>query len=636
MGEADPERRAQSIEHLSAEFAAYHSLHRLHQAGQFTLLVMGAASTVANASSPRVRCIAPHHASELASLLTAADLVVLPRMEENSPHLVADCFRCGSPVVAFDTGGIAEMVTDGQTGALVPCGDGQRMAETISHLALHRDQLAQWSENCRAAAARLPAPETIAGEYRALYDRLLAQPAAAPAAPVRAELRPGLRAACWQALQPASLDEGRANRADLETLRAEIAQLTSLLHHARQKLAMFMRKLAKPSELAAQSVTVSSEKLRGRLTRLLLESELDAASRRSTHFPRFDGHPNGAPLHDGDSPLFRWLCLRLLKHPANIRLGRFDHHPPRPLAPERFPRARLRAKKLPSIAIVTPSYMQGDFIAQTIESVIGQDYPKLAYTVQDGGSTDGTTGVLRRFSPQLSSWTSHPDTGQSRAVLAGFRKVRGDIMAYLNSDDLLMPGALRYVGEFFRRHPQVDAIYGHRVVIDEHGREVGRWVLPPHDPEILRWVDYVPQETLFWRSQIYEQIGGIDAKFRFALDWDLLLRLEEAGAKIIRVPYFLGCFRVHGQQKTSAQQTTGLEEMTFLRRRTHGRPPRAGELSHAHAVIGRRAAFYALLLRWASASKSRFRRASGEGPPPHRFVLPRQPRIRLSAFQKSR
>jgi hypothetical protein len=154
-------------------------------------------------------------------------------------------------------------------------------------------------------------------------------------------------------------------------------------------------------------------------------------------------------------------------------------------------------------------------------------------------------------------------------------------MAYLNSDDLLLPGALHAVAAFFSQRPDVDVVYGHRILIDETGQEVGRWVLPPHDDEILSWSDYVPQETVFWRRRIWERVGGtMNESFRFALDWDLLLRFRGAGATFVRLPRFLAAFRVHPQQKTSAQMAeVGSREMDRLRERCHGRPISPAEVA---------------------------------------------------------
>jgi hypothetical protein len=155
-------------------------------------------------------------------------------------------------------------------------------------------------------------------------------------------------------------------------------------------------------------------------------------------------------------------------------------------------------------------------------------------------------------------------------------------MAYLNSDDLLLPGALHYVASYFAAHPDVDVVYGHRVIINTNSAEIGRWVLPPHDSDVLSWADYVPQETMFWSRRIWTRIGAaMDESFRFACDWDLLLRFREAGARFVRLPRFLGAFRVHEEQKTSKQLVdVGASEMNRLRERYLGRAVEAEEIWH--------------------------------------------------------
>jgi glycosyltransferase involved in cell wall biosynthesis len=208
--------------------------------------------------------------------------------------------------------------------------------------------------------------------------------------------------------------------------------------------------------------------------------------------------------------------------------------------------------------------------------VLDQQYPNLLYVVQDGASTDGSPVIIQRHAAQLHASTSAPDQGQADAIRQGFARLAGalgpdDVMAWLNSDDLLAPGALAFVGRYFAAHPHVDAIYGHRIIVNPADQEIGRWVLPRHRPETLRWIDFVPQETLFWRKRAWDLVGGIDPSFHFAIDWDLLLRLQEAGRRIERVPYFLGAFRVHDEQKTSAQiHTRGHDEMQRVRTRMHG------------------------------------------------------------------
>lgn len=289
---------------------------------------------------------------------------------------------------------------------------------------------------------------------------------------------------------------------------------------------------------------------------------------------------------------------RTLQNVNILRLGRLDQYSPRELKCETFPLAAISPGDLPSMAMVVPSYQQADYIGRTLDSIFSQQYPKMSVAVQDGGSRDGTQAVLEKYSAQIASCVSQPDGGQADAIVKGFTRVDGDIMAWLNADDLLMPGTLGFVGEFFASHPEVDVIYGHRVLVDEEGKEIGRWILPPHDPETLRWIDYVPQETLFWRKSIWEKTGGVNPRFHFALDWDLLLRFHRAGARIVRLPYFLGCFRVHAAQKTQAQKaTTGREEIHELRLREHGRAITPDELEFWTRKTQLRGAWCAGLLR---------------------------------------
>ena len=253
-----------------------------------------------------------------------------------------------------------------------------------------------------------------------------------------------------------------------------------------------------------------------------------------------------------------------------MELGVLRQHSPRPVQSSPLPASSRKLTRLPTIAIVTPSYNQSDLITYTMESVLGQNYPHLEYGVVDGGSTDGTAEILMKYQDRLAYHVSEADNGQSHAIAKGFSNLNGEIMAYLNSDDLLLPGTLRFVGAFFAKHPDIDVIYGHRIIIDEAGQEVGRWILPRHNAEAIRHFDYVPQETLFWRKSLYEAVGGVDQSFQFAMDWDLLLRFLSAGARFYRAPYFLACFRIHNKQKTlTLLNTVGEHEKARLIAREH-------------------------------------------------------------------
>jgi GT2 family glycosyltransferase len=254
------------------------------------------------------------------------------------------------------------------------------------------------------------------------------------------------------------------------------------------------------------------------------------------------------------------------------KLGVLYQHPPIPLVAREIKNARpLAEEHAPVISIVTPSFRQAHLIERTIKSVVEQQYPKLEYHVQDGASDDGTVEILEKWAGKLTSWESRKDDGQSAAINLGFLRTRGEIMAWLNSDDLFMPGSLHYVAAFFRRNPNVDVLYGNRLLIDESDGLIGRWVLPGHDDKVLSWADFVPQETMFWRRSIWEKVGGVDESFRFAMDWDLLLRFRNAGAKIVHKPVYLGAFRIHEKQKTSAAiNDIGVKEMERLRLRELG------------------------------------------------------------------
>ncbi|HEX4572905.1 MAG TPA: glycosyltransferase family 2 protein [Dongiaceae bacterium] len=273
----------------------------------------------------------------------------------------------------------------------------------------------------------------------------------------------------------------------------------------------------------------------------------------------------------------RWLH-RTAKKLLRPRLNRLHQYPARPvrLRPG-HDGATTAGEKLPSIALVTPSYNQGPFIQATIDSVLAQSYPDLSYLVMDGGSSDDTPRLLAAYGERV-AWRSERDRGQADAINKGFAAISGEIMGWLNSDDLLLPGTLAYVGRFFRDHPEIDVVYGHRIIIDGEGREIGRWVLPGHDPAALALTDYVPQETMFWRAVVWRKIGPLDAGFHYAMDWDFLLRAERAGFRFRRLPRFLGCFRAHGEQKT-AQTGAMTVEMDRLRQSHFGRPVSQREIS---------------------------------------------------------
>jgi glycosyltransferase involved in cell wall biosynthesis len=244
----------------------------------------------------------------------------------------------------------------------------------------------------------------------------------------------------------------------------------------------------------------------------------------------------------------------------------------------------------PRISIVTPSYNQAKFVGWTARSVFLQRYPNLEYILMDGGSTDGTMEVLKPYADRFAHLQSARDKGQSDAICRGFERATGDILAYLNSDDMLSPGTLHFVARYFEEHPDVEAVYSHRCTVDENNTVLWYWVLPEHsDWYMSRW-DLIPQETCFWRRRLFEKCGNVDPSYRFAMDYDLFVRfMQAAPGRMKRVDRFLGVFREHGEAKTTnLMQTIGAQEIKRVWAKYNIKPSRLDPLRSArfyHGVI---------------------------------------------------
>ena len=211
------------------------------------------------------------------------------------------------------------------------------------------------------------------------------------------------------------------------------------------------------------------------------------------------------------------------------------------------------------VSIVTPSLNQGQFIDQTLASVAAQDYASIEHLVVDGGSTDGTLDTLRKYEAHLAHWLSEPDRGQSHAINKGFARATGRVFAWLNSDDLLLPSAVRIAVDYLERYPEVGLVYGDRVHIDAKGNVVGVNRCPRHDPHMFRNDVTLPQETCFFRREVLEAVGGHDEDLHFAMGLpDLWIRIGRLST-MRHIPMFLGVFRDHGLAKSvcSPQQHRG-------------------------------------------------------------------------------
>lgn len=227
----------------------------------------------------------------------------------------------------------------------------------------------------------------------------------------------------------------------------------------------------------------------------------------------------------------------------------------------------MKSSPLPKISIVTPSFNQGGYLEETIRSVLEQDYPNLEYIVMDGGSTDGSTEIIRKYVDRLADWKSAKDGGQADAIRTGFARATGDILCWLNSDDTIAPGTLRTVGEFFAAHPDVDLVYGDLNLVDAEGKRLYT-ARPLLRLGILVYENaFIPQQAMFWRRPLYERVGGLDPLLCFAMDFDLVVRFLLAGARVRKLPGILANYRWHPAAKSSTIRDVMGKEIHELVRR---------------------------------------------------------------------
>jgi hypothetical protein len=225
----------------------------------------------------------------------------------------------------------------------------------------------------------------------------------------------------------------------------------------------------------------------------------------------------------------------------------------------------------PTIAIVTPSFNQAQFIEETMRSVLLQNYPRLEYVVMDGGSTDGSAAIIATYEPWLTHWTSAPDRGQSDAINRGFARVPdATIYGWLNSDDVLLPGALAAVGEFFASNPSCEWLSGDGIFVYEPDLRTHyeKKSAPYTTRELLQYGRgmYLPQPSVFFAQKLYRRVGGIDCSLRYSMDLDLWLRLSRH-APLHHLPRFLSMLRQHPAAKTNQDNGAAMSEIEAVVRR---------------------------------------------------------------------
>jgi glycosyltransferase involved in cell wall biosynthesis len=238
------------------------------------------------------------------------------------------------------------------------------------------------------------------------------------------------------------------------------------------------------------------------------------------------------------------------------------------------------------VSVVTPSFNQGCFIEETIESVLSQDYKPVEYWVIDGGSNDETLDILNRYGNRL-DWVSEKDNGQADAINKGWKRARGDILAWLNSDDIYLPGALSTAVAFLQAHPEFGAVYGEGYHIQEDGKVIERYPTEPFDRQRLVETCYICQPTVFVRKTVLQEIGFLDENLRYCMDYDLWFRIARR-YDFGYLPEFLACTRFYGETKTLGQRVQVHREILHMIYRHNRSVPASWVYGYAHALLEKR------------------------------------------------
>jgi glycosyltransferase involved in cell wall biosynthesis len=255
---------------------------------------------------------------------------------------------------------------------------------------------------------------------------------------------------------------------------------------------------------------------------------------------------------------------------------------------------------LPCFSVVVPSYNQGKFIERTILSILNQNYPNLELIIIDGGSSDETLSIIRKYEKHISYWHSQPDKGQSDALNKGFSKASGEIFAWQNSDDIYLPGAFHAVARVFKEKTQASVCYGNWYSIDVNDSILDiHYALKPRMAHASYENMDVYNQSLFWRSEVFRRIAGFDINLQRLMDGDLMIQLmiREGKKSFYKIDSFLGAFRRHGEQITSVtkRDEKSMIEEKYIEQK-YGFPAPGTLSGRYHRIFYRFAQLYESLL----------------------------------------
>lgn len=241
---------------------------------------------------------------------------------------------------------------------------------------------------------------------------------------------------------------------------------------------------------------------------------------------------------------------------------------------------------LPTVTVVTPSYNQGRFIRETIDSVLSQDYPAIEYMVIDGGSMDDTVSILKSYGSRV-SWISELDRGQSEAINKGWKRATGEILAWLNSDDIYLPGAISTAVAYFRSHPDVALVYGDGFHISEEGQALGRFPSEPFSKDRLKETCFIAQPATFVRRSVIEEVGFVEESLRYCMDYDLWIRISKR-YRLQYVPIPMASIRLHKDCKTVKDRVSTYAETVRMLKSNYGYAVPGWSCGYAYRLLDAR------------------------------------------------